>query len=69
MEKQVRLIPYKLKLSHAWQRLHLVFNVVKLITVPKDPILEQKTTVVLILVIVEGEKEWKVEEILNSQWH
>ena len=45
----------------------MVFNVVKLITALEDPITEQKSTIVPVSVIVNSKKEWKIEEILNSQ--
>ena len=41
----------------------------KLIATSEDPILEQKIMVVLIPVIIDGEKEWEFKEISNSQWH
>jgi len=40
---------YKLKLLHQWQKLHIVFNVMKLIAAPKDPIPEWKTIVIPVL--------------------
>ena len=43
-----------------------MFNVVKLTATPEDPILELKSIIVSTSVIVDGEKEWEVEEILNS---
>ena len=46
-----------------------MFNVIKLIAALKDPILGWKAMIVLALIIIGSEKEWKVEEILNSQWH
>ena len=67
MEKKVGLMAYKLKLPCQWQRLYLVFNVVKLIAALEDPITEQKLTIVPISVIVNSKEEWKIEEILNSQ--
>jgi len=46
---------YYLKLFSTLQRLYSVFLVVKLITVPNDPI-----------VIIDRKEEWKVENILDS---
>jgi len=49
--------------------LHPVFNVVKLSAAPEDPIPERKPQALLLPIIVDGELEWEVEEILNSRWH
>jgi len=67
VEKQVGLIADKLKLPYQWQRLHLVFNIVKLTTVLEDLITEQKSTIIFVSIIVNNKEEWEVEEILNSQ--
>jgi len=60
---------YRLKLPHRIRQLHLVFNVIKLSTTPEDPILGKKPQAPLPPIIVDGEEEWEVEEILNSRWH
>jgi len=38
----------------------------KLTAISEDIILEQKTMVVSVPIIVNGKEEWEVEEILNS---
>jgi len=51
------------------RQLHPVFNVVKLSTAPEDLILGRKPQALLLPIIIDGEEEWEVEEILNSRWH
>jgi len=51
------------------RQLHPVFNVVKLFAAPEDPILGRKLQALPPPIIVNREKEWEVEEILNSRWH
>jgi len=51
------------------RQLHPVFNVVKLSTAPEDPILGRKLQAPPPPIIVDGEEEWEVEEILDSRWH
>jgi len=51
------------------RQLHLVFNVVKLSTVPEDLILGRKPQALLLPIVVDGEEKWEVEEILNSRWY
>jgi len=46
-----------------------VFNVVKLSTALDDPIPERKPQAPLPPIVVNGELEWKVEEVLDSCWH
>jgi len=46
-----------------------VFNVVKLSTAPEDPILGRKPQAPLPPIVIDGEKEWEVEEILDSCWY
>jgi len=48
-------------------RLHPVFNVVKLLLAPPDPIPDQRTSPPPLPEIVDGEEEWVVEEILDSR--
>jgi len=48
-------------------RLHPVFNVVKLSLAPPDPIPGQRMSPHPLPEIVDGEEEWVVEEILDSQ--
>jgi len=49
------------------QCLHPVFNVVKLTPAPEDPFPGRKLPPSPPPVIVEGEEEWEVEEILDSR--
>jgi len=51
------------------KQLHLVFNIVKLTPALDDPITGRKTEDHLPPIIIDGEVEWEVEEILNSHWH
>jgi len=69
IECQVGPSAYRLKLPHGMRQLHPVFNVVKLSAAPEDPILERKPQAPPPPIVVNGEEEWKVEEILNSRWH
>ena len=50
---------YRLRLPHGIKQLHLVFNVVKLTLALDHPL----------PVVIDGEPEWEVEEILDSCWH
>lgn len=68
VEKQVRSMWYHLKLPPTLWRLYLVFQVVKLTTTSEDPISRRYLKLSLDPVIVNREKEWKVEKILNSHW-
>ena len=49
------------------KRLHPVFNVVKLMTAPPDPIVGRHPPLPPLPEIVDGEEEWVVEEILDSK--
>jgi len=60
---------YHLKLPHQMKQLHPVFNVVKLTLALDDPITGQKTENYPLPIVIDGEAEWEVEEILNSHWH
>jgi len=51
------------------RQLHPAFNVIKLSTTPEDPILGRKPQALSPPIVVNGEEEWEVEEILNSHWH
>jgi len=51
------------------RQLHPVFNVVKLFATPEDPILERKLQAPPPPIVIDGEEEWEVEEILDSCWH
>jgi len=69
IECQVGPLAYRLKLPHRMRQLHLVFNVVKLSAAPEDLILGRKPQAPPPPIIVDGEEEWEVEEILDSHWH
>ena len=51
------------------KQLYPVFNVVKLTLAPDDPITEQKTEDHPLSIVIDGEAEWEVEEILDSHWY
>jgi len=69
VERRIRPMAYHLKLPHWMKQLHPVFNVVKLTPAPDDPIPGRKLTDHPPPIIIDGELEWEVEEILNSRWH
>ena len=58
-----------LKLLYGMRQLHLVFNIVKLSAAPEDPIPGRKLQALPPPIVVNGEPEWEVEEILDSCWH
>jgi len=60
---------YHLRLPHRMKQLHPVFNVVKLTPALDDPITGRKTEDHLLPIVIDGELEWEVEEILDSRWH
>ena len=60
---------YGLKLPHRIKQLHPVFNVVKLTLAPDDTITGHKTEDHPPPIVINGEAEWEVEEILDSCWH
>jgi len=66
VEHQVRPLAYCLKLLYTMKKLHPIFNVVKLSATPDNPILEWKSMSPPPPIIVDREKEWEVEEILDS---
>ena len=66
IESQVGPSAYRLKLPHGMRQLHPVFNIVKLSAAPEDPILGRKPQAPPLPIIIDGEEEWEVEEILNS---
>jgi len=51
------------------KQLHPVFNIIKLTLALDDPITGRKTTNHSLPIIINGEAEWAVEEILDSCWH
>jgi len=66
---QVGPLAYRLKLPHGLRQLHLVFNVVKLSATPDDPIPGRKPRALPPPIVIDGEPEWEVEEVLDSRWH
>ena len=58
---------YRLHLPPSMSRLHPVFNVVKLTLAPEDPILGRCPPPPPLPEIIDGEKEFIVEEILDSK--
>ena len=60
---------YCLRLPHQIKQLYLVFNVVKLTLALDDPITGRKTEDHPPPIVIDGEVEWEVEEILDSHWH
>jgi len=69
VEQRIGPVAYCLKLPHQMKQLHPVFNVVKLTLALDDLITGQKTEDHLLPIVIDGEPEWEVEEILNSCWH
>jgi len=69
IECQVGSLAYQLKLPHRLRQLYLVFNVVKLSAVLDDPIPGRKPRALLPPIVVDGELEWEIEEVLDSRWH
>jgi transposase InsO family protein len=69
VEEQVGRNAYRLKLPTSMKRLHPVFNVVKLLAAPNDPI-PGRTNITVpppVLVDESGEEHYEVEEILDSR--
>jgi len=69
IKRQVEPLAYRLKLPHRLRQLHPVFNVVKLSAIPDDPIPGRKPRAPPPPIVVDGEPEWEVEEVLDSRWH
>jgi len=69
VERRIGPMAYRLKLPHWMKQLHPVFNVVKLTPAPDDAIPGRKTMDHPPPIIINGEPEWEVEEILDSHWH
>jgi len=69
VERRIGPIAYRLKLPYRMKQLYPVFNVVKLTLAPDDPITGRKTEDHPPPIVIDGEAEWEVEEILDSRWH
>src|SRR5919198_2652876 len=67
VEKQVSSNAYRLQLPNSMRLLHPVFNVVKLTPALPDPIPGRRHTPPPEPELIDGEEEYVVEEILNSQ--
>ena len=63
---KVRWNMYQLRLPISMSHLHLVFNVIKLLPTPSDPILGWKANPPPLPEIVDGEEHYIVEQILDS---
>ena len=60
------MISYRLKLLMFIRRLYLVFNVVKLTTIFEDLIPGSRIPLLLDSIVINREKEWEVEYILDN---
>jgi len=69
VERRIGPIAYRLKLPYQMKQLHPVFNIVKLTPAPDDPIMGRKMEDYPPPIVIDGEVEWEVEEILDSRWH
>jgi len=69
VERRIGPMAYRLKLPHKMKQLHPVFNIVKLTPALDDPIPGRKTEDHPLPIVIDGEAEWEVEEILDSRWH
>jgi len=67
VERQVGSMAYHLRLPHRMKQLHPVFNVVKLTPALDNPITGWKTEDHPPPIVIDGEPEWEVEEILDSR--
>jgi hypothetical protein len=66
--EQVSSIAYRLELPRSMSRLHPVFNVVKLTPAVDDPIVGRHSEPPPDPIVVDGEVEYEVEEVLDSRW-
>jgi len=69
IKRQVGPLAYRLKLPYGLRQLHPVFYIVKLSTALDNPIPGRKPQAPPPPIVVDGEPEWKVEEVLDSCWH
>ena len=69
IECQVGLLVYCLKLPHRMRQLHPVFNLIKLSSALEDSIPGRKLQALPPPIVVDGEEEWEVKEILDSCWY
>jgi len=66
---QVGPLAYRLKLPHGLRQLYPVFNVVKLSATLDNLIPGRKPQALPPPIVVDGELEWEVEEVLDSRWY
>jgi len=69
VEWQIGPMAYRLRLPHGMKQLHPVFNIVKLTPALDDLIIGRTTEDHPPPIVIDGEVEWEVEEILDSRWH
>ena len=69
VERRIGPMAYCLRLPLRIKQLYLVFNIVKLTPALDDLIAGQKMKDYPLPIIIDGEAEWEVEEILDSCWH
>jgi len=69
VERRIGPMAYRLKLPYRMKQLHPVFNLVKLTPALDDPITGHKMEDYPPPIVIDGEAEWEVEEILDSRWH
>jgi len=69
VERRIGPMAYCLKLPYWMKQLHPVFNIVKLTPALDNPIPGRKTMDHPPPIIIDGEAEWEVKEILDSHWH
>jgi len=69
VEWRIRPMAYRLRLPHGMKQLHPVFNIVKLTPAPDDLITGREMEDHPLPIVIDGEPEWEVEEILDSRWH
>jgi hypothetical protein len=67
VERAVGKNAYRLKLPFSMRRLHPVFNVVKLLRAPVDPIPGRRSEPPPDPEIIDGEPEYEVADILDSR--
>jgi hypothetical protein len=66
--KKVGRNTYRLQLPASMSRIHPVFNIVKLLPVPTDPIPGRQAVPPPPPQLINEEEHYEVEQILNSRW-
>jgi hypothetical protein len=67
--KKVGRNTYRLRLPASMSRIHPVFNIVKLLPAPVDPIPGRQAKPPPPPELIDGEEHYEVEQVLNSRWH